>query len=444
MVGDIVKRTFVGKWLLSNSRRPLIQFYIVVVLGLTAVAFTMDMGFYYYQQSKSDNTNRWLEFSEAVVGKMLLAVDESEWPKLLRELNPQYPIALVDSESMQLDISARTRKEPFSEVLYDQHDNPIVYWHFPEQNKAVILGPIEEFEEPPVYGWISYLFYLSIVIFVFLWFRPLLKDFDQLTSAVNQFSNNYRSALPQLKRSSYLTGLSSNIEQMAGKIRSLIDMQKDLSNVLSHELRTPLARIKFSLALLKSESQSELLHQEISGINQDVEEIEQLVNAMLNYARLDKPDFPFEPDWIEVEPWISPLVARLQRQSSEEKIAIQLNLDRDVRQIWLDESTMNLAMNNLIFNAVRFANGEVQVHIRRAQNTFVVEVDDDGPGVPQAFRHEVFKPFRQSSQNHAKQGGYGLGLAIVKRVVDIHQGKVTVSDSPLGGAKFVLSWEAKF
>jgi len=70
-----------------------------------------------------------------------------------------------------------------------------------------------------------------------------------------------------------------------------------------------------------------------------------------------------------------------------------------------------------------------------------IQVDDDGPGIPEANRIRIFEPFaRLDNSRNRKSGGYGLGLAIVKRIAVAHKGTVTVDDSSLGGARFTLSW----
>lgn len=68
-------------------------------------------------------------------------------------------------------------------------------------------------------------------------------------------------------------------------------------------------------------------------------------------------------------------------------------------------------------------------------------IDDDGPGIPAEDRKRIFEPFTRLDTSRARAfGGHGLGLAIVKRIMEWHQGEVHVEDSPLGGARFCLSW----
>jgi two-component system sensor kinase ParS len=69
-------------------------------------------------------------------------------------------------------------------------------------------------------------------------------------------------------------------------------------------------------------------------------------------------------------------------------------------------------------------------------------VDDDGPGIPQADRSRVFESFVQLERTAGRKTGFGLGLAIVKRAIEWHGGEVSVVESPLGGARFCVTWPA--
>ncbi|WP_241341853.1 ATP-binding protein, partial [Burkholderia cenocepacia] len=81
---------------------------------------------------------------------------------------------------------------------------------------------------------------------------------------------------------------------------------------------------------------------------------------------------------------------------------------------------------------------------RDRSGALVLSVDDDGPGIPAAERARVFEPFQRLDSSRDRQtGGFGLGLAIVRRVAQVHGGDVRLEDSPLGGARFVITLPAR-
>lgn len=102
-------------------------------------------------------------------------------------------------------------------------------------------------------------------------------------------------------------------------------------------------------------------------------------------------------------------------------------------------------LRNLLYNAIRYARGQVRVRFGRSSpDMWTLQVDDDGPGIPEADRQRVFESFVQLGERRSQKGGYGLGLAIVERVIEWHGGEVSVGDSDLGGASFAARWPQSF
>jgi signal transduction histidine kinase len=98
---------------------------------------------------------------------------------------------------------------------------------------------------------------------------------------------------------------------------------------------------------------------------------------------------------------------------------------------------LDQALRNLVDNAVRHATSRVDLEVRPDGPQAVVEVTDDGPGVPADMRERVFDRFVRLDDSRARSaGGSGLGLAIVREVITAHGGTVTVEDAPTGGALF--------
>jgi signal transduction histidine kinase len=88
-----------------------------------------------------------------------------------------------------------------------------------------------------------------------------------------------------------------------------------------------------------------------------------------------------------------------------------------------------------------YTNHQVQIIVERNEDECCIHVDDDGPGIPPADRQRVFEPFvRLDASRSRMSGGYGLGLAIVSRILEWHDGRIAVTDSQLGGARFSVCW----
>ena len=96
---------------------------------------------------------------------------------------------------------------------------------------------------------------------------------------------------------------------------------------------------------------------------------------------------------------------------------------------------------NVVRNAARYARSQVRLSVERRDERTVINVDDDGPGVPAEQRERLFEPFTRAEDSRGRDsGGVGLGLAIVKSVAEWHGGEARIGDSPLGGARVSIAW----
>ena len=96
-------------------------------------------------------------------------------------------------------------------------------------------------------------------------------------------------------------------------------------------------------------------------------------------------------------------------------------------------------VGNILENAVDFARKNVEVNAWWNDDTVEIVISDDGPGVPQSMREEVFKPFlRLDDARNQDEGGTGLGLAITRDIARSHGGDITLGDSPMGGLRAIV------
>ena len=109
-----------------------------------------------------------------------------------------------------------------------------------------------------------------------------------------------------------------------------------------------------------------------------------------------------------------------------------------------DPNLMKLAVSNLLVNACRYAKTIVRVGFSTESGLCSLFVEDDGEGIPEADCKTVFKAFtRLDSSRNRNTGGHGLGLAIVARIASLHGGSAWAEQSPLGGARIVMTWDYK-
>ena len=207
---------------------------------------------------------------------------------------------------------------------------------------------------------------------------------------------------------------------MRERIMRQISQRTDMLSGVSHDLRTPLTRMKLQLAMLKQVDGIE----ELSG---DIEEMEHMLEGYLAFARGEGAEAPRPSN---VSTVLDEIVAQAHRKSS----AIDLHTEGELL-VPLRPQAFKRCITNLIDNAIRYAN-HVSVRAGMRGNAIEITVDDDGPGIPEDQREEVFRSFyRIENSRNPETGGVGLGLTIARDVARAHGGDITLSDSPLGGLR---------
>jgi two-component system sensor histidine kinase KdpD len=138
---------------------------------------------------------------------------------------------------------------------------------------------------------------------------------------------------------------------------------------------------------------------------------------------------------IDIAELIGAVVARLARVLRD--VVVELDLAADLPSVAGDYALVDQVVSNLLENAARHAPAHttVRVRARAGDGVVVIEVADEGGGVPKEVREVIFEPFRSGG----RAGSTGVGLAICKAVVDAHGGTIAVGDGPTGGATFTIT-----
>ena len=190
---------------------------------------------------------------------------------------------------------------------------------------------------------------------------------------------------------------------------------------VSHDLRTPLTRMKLQLAMAP---ETELA----ATLKTDVADMERMVEGYLAFARGEGSEQPVDTD-------LGALLDEVVDGARRHGAAITLDGDANGLHLTLRRDAIKRALTNLTDNAAR--HGErVKLAVARTNDMIEIAVEDDGPGIPEAQRDSVFKPFfRLDSSRNPDTGGVGLGLTIARDVVRNHGGDLVLGESAMGGLR---------
>jgi two-component system sensor histidine kinase RstB len=225
----------------------------------------------------------------------------------------------------------------------------------------------------------------------------------------------------------------------------MVRTQRELLQAVSHELKTPLARIRFAMDLASTATQESERIKRLSAIDDAVEDLDGLVEELINYVRMEDPSSPLRRESVSVLEVLDGVLHRYRALGADKVFESHAIDPRDSLNVFVDRAAFHRALGNLIGNATRFAAKKVAVSLSVDGGWVAIDIDDDGPGIPEADRGRVLEPFVRLDHQPPRDGnptaaGVGLGLAIVRRTMEQHGARWEIIDSPLGGCRVRTYW----
>ncbi len=387
-------------------------------------------GSFYYAESQLTAVNNKDEVSAETLAKLSNTIT--------------LPVNILNLEDLSYSESIRQQlADDMIVTLFNNHGEKLFYKKMLNQPLVLALGPLQESTPNQSENWVIPLFYFTVALAIFFFTWPLIKSLNTLSVAAQKLGSNDFSARVDIAQNSSIFPVAATFNQMAERIQYLMSSQKELRNAISHELRTPLARLKFSLEIILGKAQSATDAEYIRSMKTDIDEIDALIEELLNYAKVENDITRLNIESLDMPEWLRQQLPLLHRHAPN--LALELTVVEGsaeaMKFVDFEQHLLARALSNLIRNAERYGNGKALLVLAITPNECSIQVNDNGPGIPPQDREKIFTEFTRLETSRAKNsGGYGLGLAIVKRIMERHQGHISVTDSTLGGACFTLRW----
>ena len=422
--------------------RHFLGLYLLIVLTLAAVSWSQDKLLQAYGMEDTGD-----ERSQALtlyaVESELKGLPQQQWRQFLAGLSAKSGgnIELFAAS----DIAGR-------ETLEKLRRGGIAYmqaaagesWALIELDAEHVLAlkSVEPETQRGLLEWtLTLLFYAAIALVLMIWIWPLTRDLRALEKAAARYGDKNWVFDADIKPRSQIHALADTFRKMAARIDGLIASHKDMSNAVSHEIKTPLSRMQFEIELAQQAEDVSQVKNSLKNIKADIAAINDLVTATLNYAILERADMSLNVGTHNFTALI-PAIAEFVGRDARPDIRMCAEVRGDAGEVACDVHLFETVLKNLLYNAARYAAHEVRVTFDARDGFNRLWVDDDGPGIPENDRQRVFESFVQLEHQGGKKTGFGLGLAIVKRAIEWHGGTVSISQSPLGGARIAAAWPA--
>ncbi|MEL6505136.1 MAG: ATP-binding protein [Pseudomonadota bacterium] len=265
---------------------------------------------------------------------------------------------------------------------------------------------------------------LVLIMIAVLFLRNQIRPIQRLAKAADQFGKGQ--AIDKDFRPRGATEIrqaTTSFLEMRARIESALEQRTAMLAGVSHDLRTVLTRFRLQLALAPQSAETRAM----SG---DVDDMQAMLQAYLDFARGNRDE---RAEAINLPDVLARFEGQAEVQGKKFSVALSGSPTITVRP----NAFMRL-MNNLISNALRHGD-VVEIQGNHTGHRLRIDIHDNGPGIPEDKREEVFKPFvRLDDARNQDESGTGLGLAIALDIVKVHGGDIYLDDSPLGGLKVTV------
>ena len=333
-------------------------------------------------------------------------------------------------------------------VFYSPDRQPNERWFAatPLENGTEIVrfGPLPSFEriEQKAATTTLALVLLPAAIAIALLLRPVARQLRRVEHTAQAIAAGDMSARVDERRVRSARPLAQAFNNMAGRTEALVRTQRELLQAVSHELRTPLSRMRFAIDLIETAKDDEERKRRLESLDAATEELDGLVDELLSYVRMETTEPKLELEHVALQDTLDVLIPKHAALYPSVQFEVSEDIGSDESIILADRTGLQRAIGNLLSNAGRHAKSRVTICMERTDGATIVDIDDDGDGIPESEQDRIFEPFVRL-ENGSNGYGAGLGLALVKRILTQHGGNVEVLTSPLGGCRIRTIWPAR-
>jgi len=243
-------------------------------------------------------------------------------------------------------------------------------------------------------------------------------------------------AVPMLSKEGALVGITVILVDVT-RLRHADELKSGLVSTVSHELRTPLTSIRMGVLMLNEEKLGPLTPRQrksLAAVRDDSDRLHRIIENLLSMGRIESGGNRFQTRRMTPQEIVGLAVETVRVGFAEKDIRLSITIPHDLPAVSADPSCIEVALGNLLSNALKFTrrDGEVRILVHADDETALTfDVADTGPGIPPEHASRIFDRFYRVPQKDGPTGA-GLGLAISKEIVEAHGGRMWFTSDASG------------
>lgn len=319
--------------------------------------------------------------------------------------------------------------------VFDNHQRAYFYQWSSQQQQVLVFGPVTVDE--PWRQFVVLLLYSTLAASLLLLIWPIFRDLARLKAAARQFLQQPKPISVPLASNSPVRAVGQVFEDVTHQLFALLQLHRELAQTFAHEVRTPLARLKFVHELTKHQLPNNLA----TRFLRDIEDIEKLAEQYLDFAKVDHQAQSLQLPYQALAPFWQTVQDNYALYPTDKTLTFIIPPEAQQATVRFDSQALLIACQNMLNNALNYANQQVWFVARLTPSQLIIEVTDDGCGF-NTDQGELAQAFRRQPQAIAQNiAGFGLGLYITQKIAIWHNAQLQFCNvaAPDSGAKVSFS-----
>ncbi len=273
----------------------------------------------------------------------------------------------------------------------------------------------------------------------------LLRPVRLIADALYKFTKNRELPALPTQYEDEMGKLMEQTQLSLEEIDSYLMIKNNLLSIISHDTKTPIGSIEMSCGLMEEELEQDQpdieelkeLTKLIRISNQDQDNI---IRDMITLARFEEKEIELDKEVVDPEQIVKKIRSTFALYFRQKKIDFSASVEENVKNLYLDKEKIQVVLNNLIQNAIKFtaSGGEVSLKLSSENNSVIFTLSDTGTGIPEEKLSDIFEPYFGTTEGTNKEKGMGLGLWIANTFVKLHDGSIIVESKPGKGSVFTV------